>query len=138
MPTSFSDAEQKMTAFFQTNAPSDLKVAYDNLDETAIREDRTLDNWARFTLLDSGTEQIGMGTTVPRSRVNGFTVVQVFGKTNRWVKEVLDLADTVAGIFRGVQHDGVTYRSPDVEKVGPTGGWYQVNVVVPFWWDLDA
>lgn len=138
MPMSYSDAEQKITERFKQNAPAGLKIAYDNLDDREIRENRQLAQWVRFTLLDAGTRQIGMGSTSTRNRVQGIVSVQCFGRSNIWTKTILDLADLIVVIFRDVQHDGVTYRAPDVVKIGPTGGWYQVNVVAPFYWDYDA
>jgi hypothetical protein len=138
MPTSFADAEQKITERFKVNAPSGLVIAYDNVSETDIREDRDLIQWVRFGVLEVGTVQAAMGSVVRRYRNDGLVVVQCFTQLEVWTLPGLQLADTVTAVFRGVSHDGVTYRAPSVEKVGPAGGWFQINVVVPFFWDLDA
>ena len=137
MPTSFLDAEQKITQRFKANAPAGLHIAYDNVNDTQIRENRTLDRWIRFSIQDAGSNQAAMGSVTRLYRQTGLVFVQCFTKEGTWTLPALTLADSIAALFRAVSHDGVTYRAPSAQKVGPAGGWYQVNVVIPFWWDLN-
>ena len=138
MPTSFADAEQKITARYKDNVPTGLHIAYDNVNDTQIRDNRLIERWTRLTIFGGQSSQAAMGSVLRRYRNNGMVIVQCFTKEGVWTKPAIELADAIAVIFRGVAHDGITYRAPSAEKIGPAGGWYQVNVVVPFYWDLDA
>jgi hypothetical protein len=47
----------------------------------------------------------------------------------------LGYADTLAGVFRNVSFDGITFRAPTVRPFGVDGPWYRVQVDCPFWRD---
>lgn len=44
-------------------------------------------------------------------------------------------ADTLSGIFRGKEFDGITCRAPKVTRLGEIEGWFVLNVSIPFYRD---
>lgn len=135
MPTSHANAETVMTELFKSGVPDDLEVAYDNIAADSLRNNRNLEEWVRFSILESGSEQISLGDA-PSYRNFGNIAVQCFTKEGTWTLPSMTLADTICALYRNVQNQGVTYRAPSPEKIGPSGGWYQINVIVPYYWDL--
>lgn len=67
----------------------------------------------------------------------GILTVQAFallGKNGE--RAALSLADAAAAIWRGAQVSPVIFQAPEVVTIGDNGeGWYQVNVINPFYWD---
>lgn len=59
--------------------------------------------------------------------------IQVFVPLNQGVKNASTLADTARKIYEGVsESSGVEYYRATVNRIGPSDGWFQMNVDVLF------
>lgn len=94
--------------------------------------------WARLHVPSGNTERadLGTGPGERRYRTTGVAQVQLFGPLNAGEQDVLVKADAVATEFRDQTDSGVKYRTPTINKVGRSGAWWQVNVVLP--WVSDS
>jgi len=95
-------------------------------------------SWLSVTIQAGDAAQIEFGSSADSvtHRHPGIVVVQVFTPANWGDKTALDLADSVAALFRRQRlsyTDGsVLFRTPSVRTIGVDGAFYQVNVSVPF------
>lgn len=91
----------------------------------------TVADWIRTNILNSDSQQISLGSN-PWFRYKGLVIFQIFTKPNIGSGRATQLADTITGLFRNTKIGAITFRPPRVDKIGEDGGWYQVNVSVPF------
>jgi len=112
------------------NMPFDPKDDYD---------DATHQGWARIAIQGGEQQQASIGGT-PRWRQVGIVQVQVFTPTEQGANTALAIADDVATALRGITVSGVILRAASVSPVGRIGdsAWFQVNVNVPFRYDMTA
>ncbi len=134
MAVDFEDAQKSIETRFSTLWGTTTEIAYDNVEHTP---GPTTISWVRLNVLTGDSIVAGLAGSVNLYRNVGVIVVQVFVKEGEGVRVALLLADTAAAIFRGTQVDGVLYRAPSVERIGPSDGWYQINVNIPFQWDAQ-
>jgi len=85
-----------------------------------------------FTILPGAAEQRDMGGTTKGSRSVGVAVAQIFSLPNTGEERALEIADIIVAAFRCVTASGVEYLVPNLVRVGLVGGWYQLNVQIPF------
>jgi len=131
-PVDFRDAELKVQQRFNTQWGGKTAVDWENVHFDPQQHDE----FVRFRVLQGESALAGLGGTTKMHRHPGVIVVSVFGQRDEGTKPTLDRADDVVAIFRDVSADEILYRSPSVQKVGAVeGGWYQVNVNIPFQWD---
>lgn len=135
MATDFDDAQKQVEQLFAAGWGSTTKIAYDNLQFNP--DEVNDDSWVRLNVIDGTAEQVGLGAEANLYRHPGVVIVQVFVKEGQGIRVAKQLADQVAAIFRGTTSGGVLYRTPSVERIGPNGGWFQVNVNIPFQWDAQ-
>ena len=139
MATDFADANRRITALFQDNIGTTVEaVEYENYQEgNEALENSNVDTWARFTIQPGASVQASFNDPSDNRQYRniGLVTVQIFQRRGQWTKVAYDAADAVAAIFRGVTDNGIVYGAASVSVVGPSGGWFQVNVTVPYRWD---
>lgn len=89
--------------------------------------------WARFNITDGDEFGISIGDDTQVFRTIGILTIQLFAPLNSGSIDILEKADTIAGVFRNWCGTTVTCRAASVRNIGNDGfGWYQVNIIVPF------
>lgn len=88
----------------------------------------------RVTIKDGAGQKVGFGTT-GRYRHTGVVITQIFVPDDTGTTAALQMADAVDLIWRGASFNGIHFQTPDVTIVGNVQGWFQVNVVAPYYWD---
>ncbi len=89
--------------------------------------------WMRVNIFSGEAVQLTIGSVTNAHRFPGVIVIQIFAPLNAGDKDILAMADTVAGIFRNWCGTTVSCGTATVKAIGPDGqGWYQVNVVIRF------
>lgn len=91
----------------------------------------TVSEWVRVNILNADSQQISLGDQ-PYFRYVGLLIFQIFIKPNVGSGRAVQIADQITTLFRGVKVNGITFRPPTTDSVGDSGGWYQLNVSVPF------
>jgi len=133
----FSQAAADIASEFNTQfsalSPT-YDIAWENVDFTPADGEP----WVRLTI-NEGEAFIGaIGGGKNTYRHPGTVIVQVFTPTNIGYGKARSIADDVASIFRGKRISGVRFLSaPYINRVGPDGDWYQLNVICPFEYDLN-
>lgn len=127
---SFENERRDIEARFSTAWAATTPVAYGNVP----LEPPQNSSWVRLTILDGDAQQVSIGTGVAGAihRNAGLIIAQIFTALGAGERPARLLADQVANIFRSAQFSDIICRSPRVEVIGDTGGYYQVNVAVPF------
>lgn len=134
MATDFDNAQELIEQKFTTAWGATTPVGYDNVEYEPAPN---VLQWVRLNVLDEAAFQTGMNGTDNLYRHPGTIIIQVFVREGKGVREAKQLADTVAAIFRGANENGILYRAPSIERIGPNNGWFQVNVNIPFHWDAQ-
>lgn len=102
-----------------------VAVAYDNIEFVP-----TLGSpWCRFTVLHGEGRHAAVNGLY---RNSGIVIVQIFTPIETGDALALGIADDVAGIFRGWRSGALLFGAPSLQRVGPDGGWYQLNVSIPY------
>ena len=122
--------ETKAATDWPTLQPG-VDIFFDNVPEGPVNPGV---KYARLFILPADSNQItlenGNGSL---HRAAGVIMVQCFAPLGKGTKEALDMADSVATIFRNARlTNGVLCRSPRRDPGRATGSHYQVNVIVPF------
>ena len=107
---------------------SDAVVTYGNLDFQPPNRP-----WVRVTVQHGETKRAAVWPEFYRTP--GVIYTQIFVPANIGARKALELADTASGIWRGQQFSSIHCLAPSVNDVGISNGWYQVNVVCPFYHD---
>lgn len=118
--------------------PNSLTVLYDNAPteppELVPSNDPAV--WVRWTVLP-GIQFISEATDGAsggnRYRTPGVAVAQLFQPIGTGDQASLELADTIAPLFRSVSDGKITWQTPRLETVGRSAGAWQANVVCPFY-----
>lgn len=74
---------------------------------------------------------------VPNRRVRhpGLVSLTLHVPANQGDGAALEMADTLAAVFRNRNVSGCLFRAPTVRPVGTDGAWYRVQVDAPYWRD---
>lgn len=125
--SSTSDLEQ----YFATNWTY-TGVAHENslFDSTNVNE------WVRFIDQNASGNRAALGNN-PLYRYRGIVTIQVFVKPNVGQNRALSLADNVTALFRDQVISGIHFGVPQITKIGIRDGWYQVNVICPYYRDEE-
>ena len=91
--------------------------------------------WLRATVELGESVQVELGATSTYRRP-GNVVFQIFTQPDTGDEEWTQIADMIQEFFRGQSEDGITWRTPTINKVGERQGWWQVNVTCPFYSDV--
>ena len=112
---------------------TDAPVAFDNVApgpsvQTAI-DNKT--PWVRLTINhgDSLTSAIGSEPCVRRT---GLIQCQLFTDERVGTATATTLADSLAGHLQYWQDSGLSTQAASLQRVGPSDGWYNYVVTVPF------
>lgn len=93
------------------------------------------DPWIRFRIRPADAGQADMASS-PRFRHDGAVIVQVFVREHTGDGRAKELADKAAAIFRRTTIGSSVFRTPRANDIGPDGrGWYQINVIAPYYRD---
>ncbi len=92
--------------------------------------------WVRLTINNGEADVAALGGSTLLYRHTGVITVQIFTEIGIGTEKARDLADKAAAIFRGkrITHNGTTVKcyAATARPAGSTGGWYQINVTIPF------
>lgn len=105
-------------------------IAFDNVDFKPENGSR----WIRLRLLDGDVIRINIGEP-GLFRHTGLISIELFGPTGEGSKTLRGYADTLASLFRDTNFNGITTREASITNVGESGGWYQINLTVPYYVD---
>ena len=110
------------------------RVQYDNQKKINI-EDRL---WCRFKVIpgDSDTAEIGGSTNTQRTI--GIAFVSIFQPLGSGTKTSHELVDAIKTVFRSDPDNDVTYMEASEDNIGRSGKFWQMNVRIPFRYDVRA
>jgi len=93
--------------------------------------------WVRLTIREGEASLPAFGGGSNVYRHPGTVIVQVFTPDGTGDGQAREIADSVADIFRGKRLSGVRFfDAPYINTVGTDGAWFQINVTMPFEYDL--
>lgn len=141
--TSHLSIETTMQTKFDTDVvtpwgvgPPEIEVFYPNMEDFNVPLS-TLK--VRFETVYGDSFQASIGHVGNnRHRHIGLMTVRILGELNAGDGNILAFARAVELAFRAISEDGITYRTPRVERVGRNGDRYQVNVLCPWFADVFA
>ena len=121
---------------FATEKATIERYVRDNLTGSSLvfenmTQPNTVAEWIRVNILNADSKQVSLGDN-PYYRYTGLVIFQIFTKPSIGSGRATQVVDQVTAMFRGQRINGITFRPPVMDKVGDAGGWYQVNVSVPF------
>ena len=91
--------------------------------------------WVRFNVVhfpDGEIASFGSPGSNLR-RIDGTVMVEVFSPVNVGEGAADILCDAAAAVYRDVRtQQGLRFGEPSTTNVGPQGGWYKKDVLVPF------
>lgn len=92
-----------------------------------------LTEYVIFNNITEQADQMDMGVVKPSYRYNGEVNIRICVKPNTGTKRVLQLANLVSDIWRNAAWDGITFESVRVNTVGIVDGWYEIEVISPYY-----
>jgi hypothetical protein len=114
---------------FATAWGATTPVAYQNVEFTPPTNPR--ESWVRVSVLNGASFQASLGNN-PLYRHPGVIDISIFTPTGEGGKRAAQLVDQATAVFRGAQFSGILCRAPDVREVGPSDGWFQTSVSIPY------
>ena len=112
---------------------ADAPIAFDGVPNSPALQAAidAKDPWVRLTIQhgSSLTAYIGDG---PKARRTGLVMLQVFTAENKGSRPAAVLADSIAAHLEFYQDGQLETQAASVQRVGPSNGWYQYNVSLPF------
>lgn len=96
--------------------------------------------WLRVTINNDDEFQAALtDASLQRYTTVGTVVVQIFVPPGTGLRAADDAAIVAKNAFRGTRTPGgVTFENVRSREVGPSGGWFQVNVLATFTYDEVA
>ena len=92
--------------------------------------------WMRFTTKEGEARRLSIGGGLKNYRHPGVVTLQLFDALNVGDGDLTILADQAAAIFQSWAGVDVVCQTATVKTIGDDDrGWYQINVVIPFYWD---
>lgn len=125
----YAAERQSIEGLFQTGWGSTTPVAWDNVEYTPVSGTA----WVDFRILNGSESAIVISGDQYRNV--GLVNINIFTPEGVGSSSARTLADTAAGIFRGVTVDDITFRAPSIRTLGVMNGWYQTNLSIPFFRD---
>lgn len=130
--------EQHFKTSWDDTPTQDAKVKYENQAWTM-----PVEPWVALTIVTTEGRQIDIRENALH-RYGGTVIVQVFQKERTGTGEARRLAGRIAEIFRQqtlcddtLECGRLIFRTPSITTVGLISGWYQLNVVCPFFRDQN-
>jgi hypothetical protein len=95
--------------------------------------DEPTTTWAMLTIQPGAANQVEIGSA-GLYRVPGRAVASIFVPVESGEKPALVVVDRVNEAFRSAIFSGISFLTPDVERVGRTADsrWWQINVSAPY------
>lgn len=121
-----SNIAQRLVSQLAIGHPT-IKLLMPN-DVREVNEER----WCYLTVKPGDTQQVSMGGASNRFRTVGVVTVGIMLKPDKGPGDALNLADDISGYLRNWKSGNLRLRAPTVQDLGLSGGWYQVNVIVPY------
>lgn len=92
-----------------------------------------------FAILSAARTQITVGSTgTRRFRYSGQVSMNVLAEGATGEVDAEQIADAIATAFQASTVDGITYRTPDIQRIGRVGRHFALNVSCPFYADEVA
>jgi hypothetical protein len=129
---SFLDDEKVLLTRLVTQlaaAQPTIKVKLPN-DVKTITDDLWVD--AVVTPGDTRTVSSGNETGQKRVRTVGVVQISVMAKPDGGSGPAMSLADVIVPIMQLWKNGNIKTRAASIQRLGLSGGWYQVNVIVPY------
>ena len=129
----FVDEKEIIESHFRANWTATLAV-YDN-DDTRGGYD---ESWVRLTIIPTTNFNTTDGYLTQSPvviRYTGYVAVQLFCPINVGAGVVRRLADEISAILRNRSVDGVNLKATSIQRIGPREGWFQTNIITPYYWD---
>jgi len=126
---SFATVRRDIEKRFDTNWATTV-VKWDNVDFTPPKGNY----WVDFSIRDGATNRKNIGAQ-GTFRHFGFISAQIYAPKGTGTQTIREHADSIASIFRDVKFNGITCQEAEVVNVGEQGPYYQMNLIVPFYWD---
>ena len=108
------------------------RVQYDNHKKFNI-EDQL---WCRLKVIPGVSETTEIGGSTNTQRTVGLAIVSIFQPLGQGTKDVHELVDAIKTVFRGDPDNNVTYLEGSEDNIGRSGKFWQVNVRIPFRYDV--
>ena len=131
----FSDARQIIENYFRANWTRTLAV-YDN-DDTKGKPN---ESWIRLTIIQNAhfSEYDGYFSFSPTTiRYRGHIAIQLFVPLNVGHGVMNRLADEISQLLVNRGINGIQLKAPSIQRIGPSEGWFQVNIITPYYWDTQ-
>jgi len=125
------DAERQSIESRLKSAWTATPIKYENV---AYTPGNTTTAFIELMIINSESVQVSLGSPA-LYRHPGTISINVRTRLQIGSSMAKQYADTLAGIFRGKQFDGITCRSPRVLRLGEVNGWFMYNVGIPFFRD---
>ena len=127
---SYATARRDIEKRLQNNWAT-TEVAYDNV---PFKEPPQDTSWLRLKIFEDSANRINIGTPGVH-RVNGTIAIEIYTPKDTGTETIREHGDTLAALFRDVQFNGITCRSPSLRMNGDFNGWFQATLTIPFFWD---
>lgn len=129
----YEAARKSIQGFFSDNftGVAATKIAWDNVE---FRVPTDASSWVRFSLQHNISNYVSLGRN-RLTRRRGLVFVQVFVPENSETLIASQIVDDVVDVFETNALSGVVFESPNVREIGTNGGWFQINISVPFYYD---
>lgn len=133
---SYETATKNIRAFFATKWGNTTKVAYDDVPFTTPNGE----TWVRFHIKHVDGYQASIGSpSSNRQRREGIIFAQVFQPQGQGSTDARKKADLIVGHFLNQSASGILFHDVHAKEIGNDGaGWYQINVLIKFYYDHIA
>lgn len=124
--------------FFNNWDADTTPVQFDNsyvwLDNNgaAYKNENQLDEWLRFIVDFSNSQQKSFGAANNFVQRNGLVTVQVFVPENEGSGRAFEIVEAISAIFELADIGEVDFAAANYTRVGVDSRWFQVNVNIPF------
>lgn len=119
--------EQRLAAW------NGVPVAYDNAPTPPSVQDAidAKEPWVRLTIQHGASNIAALGSS-PETRRTGLIQCQVFTAERIGSKPAADTADSLATHLQYQRLGRVETLAASVQRIGPSDGWFQYNLSIPF------
>lgn len=129
----YEQARKEIQSHFATNFTelSSDRLAWDNVAFSIPKDDKP---WIRVSVQNNISNYVSVGS-LRQIRREGVVSIQVFTVENTETLTASRIVDNIVDVFETHLANKVRFRSPNVQNIGISDGWYQVNIAVSFYFD---
>jgi len=124
---SFLTAKIELEQYFAANY-SGTPVEYEN---APLSDFSNLTEWVRFITTSASASQMSFGLVA--YRYTGVIAAQIFIKPDIGSRRAYEISDLISNVFKSKVIGSYVFKVPEAIVVGESEGWYQVNLIIPFW-----